>query len=65
MTGQEVRRLRARLGLYQTELAAKLGVHTVTVCRWETGVVNISEPAARLLALLAQAAKTPRRRKRS
>jgi len=29
--------MRLRLGLTQTELAAAIGVHQVSVARWETG----------------------------
>jgi transcriptional regulator with XRE-family HTH domain len=34
---EEIRRLRSRLALTQTQLAALLGVSCVTVSRWETG----------------------------
>lgn len=54
MTGSEVRRYRRTLGLKQTELADKLGVHPITVSRWERDVVGIPEPTARLLVLLVQ-----------
>jgi len=65
MTAAEVLRLRQRLGLTQVALAARLGVHSVTVCRWETEAVRIPEPTARLLRLLVQTApkkKSKRRR---
>ncbi|MDO8474593.1 MAG: helix-turn-helix domain-containing protein [Candidatus Rokubacteria bacterium] len=45
----ELRRIRAEMGLTQTELAEALGVHRVTVARWETGERGIPEPVARLL----------------
>ena len=45
----ELRRLRAELALTQTQLAEELGVHRVTVARWETGERGIPEPVARLL----------------
>jgi len=32
----ELRRIRAELALTQTQLAEDLGVHRVTVARWET-----------------------------
>ena len=57
MTGKEVQRLRTRLGLKQTELAAQLGVHPITISKWETGVHVIPEPAAKLLRLLTTMAK--------
>ena len=34
MKGEEIKALRLRLGLTQTELAAEIGVHQVTVARW-------------------------------
>ena len=37
MKGEEIKALRLRLGLTQTELAAEIGVHRVTVANWETG----------------------------
>ena len=37
MKAEEIKALRLRLGLTQTELAAEIGVHQVTVARWETG----------------------------
>lgn len=36
MTAAEIKELRARLGLSQTEFAALIGVHPITLCRWET-----------------------------
>ena len=53
MTGTDVQRLRRRLGLTQAALARKIGVHTLTVSRWERGQVRVTEPMARLLRLLA------------
>ncbi len=55
MTGDEVRTLRRRLGLTQTQLAEQVGVHGNTVARWERGEVRVTEPMARLLRLLAKA----------
>jgi len=37
MKAEEIKALRLRLGLTQTELAAEIGVHRVTVANWETG----------------------------
>lgn len=45
----ELQRIRAEMGLTQTELADELGVHRVTVARWENGERGIPEPVARLL----------------
>jgi transcriptional regulator with XRE-family HTH domain len=56
----ELRRIRAELGLTQTELGEELGVHRVTVARWETGERGIPEPVARLL----QRIRAERKRKK-
>jgi len=53
-------RIREALGLTQAELAEEIGVHRVTVARWETGDRNIPEPVARLV----QRIREERRRKR-
>ena len=37
MKAEEIKAMRLRLGLTQTELAAEIGVHRVTVANWETG----------------------------
>lgn len=52
MTPAELKRLRARLGLTQAQLAERLGVDRNTVTRWEMGLRKISEPVSRLLATL-------------
>lgn len=62
VSGKEVQRLRIQLGLKQTELAAELGVHPITVSKWETGVHAVPEPAAKLLRLLANMARTKKAR---
>jgi DNA-binding transcriptional regulator YiaG len=54
MTGKEVKRIRARLGLTQAQLAEKLGVARVTVARWEVGLLGIRETTARLLKIIAK-----------
>ena len=41
MTPVALKRIRARLGLTQAELATKLGVERNTVNRWEMGVLPI------------------------
>ena len=63
MTGTEVRRLRRRLGLTQAQLAARLGVHKLTVSRWERGQVRVTEPMSRLLRLLAATEPTTKKKK--
>jgi len=54
MTPNAVRRLRARLGLTQTRFAALLGVHKITVAKWEGGTKGMSFTSKRLLRVLAQ-----------
>jgi DNA-binding transcriptional regulator YiaG len=49
MTPTQLRTLRTKLGLSQAQLAARLGVHVITLWRWEAGKVPISPLAARLL----------------
>lgn len=61
MTGEEMRRIRKRLGLTQAGLGARLGVAGNTVARWERGELGIREPVVRLLRLIA---KTETKRKR-
>jgi len=53
MNAAQVKRIRRRLGFTQEGLAKVLGVHPMTVSRWERGTVNIPEPPAKLLRLLA------------
>lgn len=46
---EELRRIREELGLTQEELAQEIGVHRVTIAKWEAGDRGISEPIARLV----------------
>ena len=46
MTGKEVRAIRQRLGLTQSELADKVGVARNTVTRWELDMMGVRESAA-------------------
>jgi DNA-binding transcriptional regulator YiaG len=52
--GDEVRQIRKRLGLTQVQFAALVGVHAITVSRWENDALAIREPTAKLLRLLGQ-----------
>lgn len=66
MTPKAVRQLRKRLGFTQSQFAALLGVHKITVATWEGGTKRMSPTTERLLRILAaqgpQAlAPTPRR----
>lgn len=46
MRGADLRRRRTDLGLSQAALAARLGVTSTTVARWERGERSISLPVA-------------------
>ena len=59
MTAKQIRRLRARAGLTQKALGELLGVHQVTVARWETGERHIPEPSARLMRIICARAQGP------
>jgi transcriptional regulator with XRE-family HTH domain len=54
MTGDEVRRIRQRLGLTQAELSERLGVAANSVARWERNEMRIRPTAAALLRLMAR-----------
>jgi DNA-binding transcriptional regulator YiaG len=56
VTGAQVKRVREILGLTQHEFAKRLGVHAVTVAKWETDAQGMRGPAARLIALLGESA---------
>jgi DNA-binding transcriptional regulator YiaG len=49
MTGAQLKRLRARLGVTQERLADQLGVHWNTLARWERDELPIRPPIERLL----------------
>ncbi len=52
MDAGQIRAFRKRLGLTQEQLAKLLGVHTLTVSRWERGQVTPDGATAQLLDLL-------------
>jgi transcriptional regulator with XRE-family HTH domain len=54
LTPAELKRLRLRLDLTQTELADQLGVARNTVTRWETGARKIAPPIAIAIRAVAQ-----------
>lgn len=62
VTGDEVRRLRKKLGLTQEGLAELVGVTANSVARWERGELGVRESAARLMRLIVtqKTAKTKR-----
>jgi len=51
---EQIREHRTRLGLTQAQFAARIGVISVTVCRWETGV---SRPSHLALAKIREIVK--------
>jgi transcriptional regulator with XRE-family HTH domain len=61
MERDEMKAARARLGLTQVQLAAELGVHPITVSRWETGERGIPEPTARLVRRLVAERRAKRK----
>jgi transcriptional regulator with XRE-family HTH domain len=61
MKPDELKRIRTRLGFTQDQLADEIGVHRVTVAKWEAGSRGIPEPVARLVQRI-QAERRPRRR---
>jgi transcriptional regulator with XRE-family HTH domain len=55
--GAELRRYRKDLGLTQVRLAKRLGVHPITLSRWERDESRIPKTAARLILLESRKAK--------
>lgn len=53
MTAVEVKRIRTKLGLTLAQLAERIGVHRVTVRKWEAGLQNVGAAHAKLLRLMA------------
>jgi DNA-binding transcriptional regulator YiaG len=61
MDADDLKAARAGLGLTQAQLAAELGVHAMTVSKWETGQRRIPEPVARLVQRLVAERRTKRK----
>lgn len=55
---KSVKSLRTRLALSQKQLAELLGVHLMTVSKWERGVLEPSDHQRKLLRALANAAES-------
>jgi len=52
VTPTALRRLRKQLGLTQSRFAALVGVHLVTVKKWETGTLGMKPTTEKLIRLL-------------
>jgi len=65
MTSAELKALRAKLDLTQTELAQKIGVARNTITRWEIGLRHIPEPITRLLQHIAKEVKEGQKSKKT
>lgn len=64
MTATELRRLRHRLRLSQTQLAAIVGVPSNTIARWERGEMEMRPAMDRLVQLTVGTYRTQQRRKK-
>lgn len=53
LAGEEVRFIRKALGLSQAALADRLGVHRVSVARWESGEALLDGPTSVAIRALA------------
>ena len=58
MTPAEIREWRERHGWSQKQLGAALGVHAMTISRWETGAMEVAHPEMLRLALERLAQRT-------
>lgn len=61
MTCTTFRRLREKLGLSQAKLAARMGVSSNTIYRWEVGTVTVPPPVAVLIRILVEQAQEDER----
>ena len=52
VTPTAMRRLRKQLGLTQSRFATLVGVHLVTVKKWETGTLGMKPTTEKLIRLL-------------
>jgi DNA-binding transcriptional regulator YiaG len=57
VSGSDLKQLRRRMGLTQGQLGELIGVHLVSISRWETGAVPIPKAIALLMRLLVKDAK--------
>jgi transcriptional regulator with XRE-family HTH domain len=49
-----MKRKRLALGLTQEALAKRIGVHRITIAKWEAGTVPIPKPIGLLMELLTK-----------
>jgi DNA-binding transcriptional regulator YiaG len=63
MSPEEFKSGRSAIGLTQTELARRLGVHPLTVSRWERGFSLIPNPVEKLMQLWVKARRGGRRKR--
>jgi DNA-binding transcriptional regulator YiaG len=61
VTPEQFKGARDALGLTQTAMAQRLGVHPMTVSKWERGLAAIPIPVEKLISLWVKAGK-PRRK---
>ena len=54
MNGKQIKSLRLSLGLTQAELADEIGVHKISICRYETNVKKPIPIVVRALEALRQ-----------
>jgi len=62
MTPSELKQLRGRLDFTQPELAEAIGVHPMTVSKWERGAQGIPEPVAKLVQRMVEERRVKRKR---
>jgi transcriptional regulator with XRE-family HTH domain len=63
MTAEQLKRARKALGLEQVELAKRLGVHPMTVSKWERGITPIPKATGELVRLWARELRPKSKRK--
>jgi DNA-binding transcriptional regulator YiaG len=57
MTGLEIRSIRQLLGLNQAQFAQLMGVHAITVSKWESGITSPTDYQVAFLSQYRVAAK--------
>ncbi len=58
MTGKDIRRIRKKLAMNQTQFAQLLGVHQITVSNWER---DVSEPTPYQVSMIADFGKAAKK----